>query len=96
LQVVHKSPILLRKEVEHFAYYFRREFHYDFVQFAARDNTGYTAYLFTNEARMHPRVWIGACCFRIRNDKTIGFPIQALQWMWIHPYYRSRGILTKH
>ena len=96
VKVVRNSPILLRKEVEHLAYYFRGEFRYDFVQFGANDDTEYTAYLFANERRRHPRVWVGACCFRTRNPKDIGFPFQALQWIWIHPYFRSRGLLTTH
>lgn len=38
LEVHPYSPLLLRKEVEKFAYYFRREFDYDFVQFDSADS----------------------------------------------------------
>jgi hypothetical protein len=97
VQVLPNSPMLLKKEVERFAYYFKRELHYDFPQFEAADNGEYTAYLFANEANRYPRVWAGACCFRTRAYTDVGLnsPIQALQWMWIHPYCRARGILKE-
>lgn len=95
LRVVSGSDIRLRKEVERLAYYFKRELHFDFLQYEATDNTSHTAYLFANEMRHIPRVWVGACCFRTRTFKDLEKPYEALQWIWIHPYYRNRGILLK-
>src|SRR2546422_349666 len=93
LEVVRESEMLLRKEVERFAYYFRREFDYDTVQFEKTDKTPYIAYLFANEEYHHPRVWFGACCFRTRNYGDLERPIQALQWIWMHPFQRNQGAL---
>lgn len=95
IKVERGSDRPLRKEVARLAYYFRREFHYDFVQFEEADETPYTAYLFANETRRYPRVWAGGCCFRTRSYEDLERPFEALQWAWIHPYCRSRGILKE-
>lgn len=95
LKVVRKSEVLLRKEVERIAYYFRREFSYDWLQFEKTDKTPYTAYLFANEDNHYPHVWIGACCFRTRNYGDLSLTVNALQWIWMHPYYRSKGVLKE-
>jgi len=88
----------LRREVERFAIYFRREFSYDFQQFVATEKPKnhekpYAAYLFINEQNHHPRVWVGGCCFRWREYQDVGAR-WAAQWMWLHPYYRNKGILS--
>ena len=93
LKVVRRSDMLLRKEVERIAWFFRREFDYDLVQFTKTDKTPYTAYLLANEGNEHPRVWVGACCFRARDYADLGQQVEALQWVWIHPYHRSKGLL---
>jgi hypothetical protein len=31
---------------------------------------------------------VGACCFRLREEGL------ALQWVWLHPYFRRRGLLS--
>src|SRR6266481_7355689 len=92
LKVNRESEIRIRKEVERFAYYFKREFNYDFPQYSVNDKTYYTAYLFTNGENQYPHVWIGACCFRSRNYADLGLQCEALQWVWIHPYFRTKGI----
>lgn len=93
LKILPNSTLRLKAEVEKFAYYFRREGHYDFVQFEATDTGPYTAYLFASDER---RVWIGACCFRTRLYADVGIPIAVLQWIWLHPYFRGRGVLRRH
>ena len=95
VKIVRKSPLTLRKQVEMFAHYFQREFQYDFTQFCISDDDDYTAYLFTNRDNEFPRVWTGACCFRIRNYEDVKLSGEALQWIWIHPYFRGRGTLTE-
>lgn len=97
--VTPESRLNLRREVERFATYFRREFSYDFQQFSANERIEkgkkpYAAYLFTNEVNHFPRVWAGACCFRWREFKEIE-PRWGMQWMWLHPYYRGKGILSR-
>lgn len=86
------------KQVERFAYYFRREFGYDFVQFEASEDLSWTGtplpneghpYLFTTEGRH-----VGAACFRWRTYTNIA-PAWWLAWIWLHPYARRRGRLTK-
>lgn len=56
----------------------------------------FCAYLF-----MHPETYthsdfaypaVGACCFRFREYEEN--PRWALQWVWIHPFFRRRGILS--
>jgi hypothetical protein len=99
LAVTPTSPLKLRREVERFAQYFRREFRYDFQQFEAIEKPKdqekpYAAYLFTNKQNQYPRVWAGACCFRWREFKGVE-PRWAMQWMWLHPYYRGKGILGR-
>src|SRR5205807_1009528 len=87
LLVSRNSPIVLRKEVQRFASYFRSEFGYDIVQYSATEKTTYSAYLIANPDYWHPRTWVGACCFRERSSGN------ALQWIWMHPFWRNQGIL---
>lgn len=93
LKVTASSPWLLRREVEKFGYYLRREFDYA-AQFEASETGPYSAYIFASNEGF---LWVGACCFR----KTI-FPnmghveLDTLSWVWLHPYFRNRGILRQH
>ena len=91
LKVLPTSPLLLRQEVETIARYFLREFRYDSIQFDQNDRGPYTAYLFADSDQS---VWAGACCFRSRYFRDIDMESEALQWVWLHPYLRGRGILT--
>jgi len=97
--VTEQSPLLHKRAVYRFAQYFRREMHYDFVQFpedGKNDDDPYEAYLW-----VHPETWscgddflvptVGAACFRHR---SCGHPL-ALQWLWIHPFMRRRGLLKR-
>ena len=38
---------------------------------------------------------VGGCCFRYREYSNAP-PGWALCWIWLHPYYRQRGILSKN
>jgi hypothetical protein len=120
LAVRPDSPLLQRQEVERFAYYFRREFRYDFIPFQAEEITywgsdlerdawkdkPYTAYFFAgnDEPRLPDEftessslVWAGAGCFYWHEyDDLDGTPVEEFAWMWLHPYFRSRGILSAH
>jgi hypothetical protein len=103
--ITPKSPKSFRIAVETLAYYFRREFSYDFCQYCAEegsDESEHRAYLWTT-ARAAPynqHAIIGACCFRKRHyDEPLppGVPADcyALQWIWFHPYERRQGHLTR-
>jgi hypothetical protein len=98
--VTPDSPLTLRRQVERFAIYFRREFRYDAQQFEATETPDkpyfvrYMAHLFICEPTRYPRVWVGACCFRWREYDDLE-PRWAAQWMWLHPYFRNKGILSR-
>ena len=92
--VTAQSQLRLRKLVHQFARYFRREFHYDFVQYEATERSDYRAYLFVTQRHVSPRVWAGACCFRFREYADIS-PRWALQWAWLHPYLRNRVLSVR-
>jgi hypothetical protein len=91
LPITRQSPLKLRKQVEVFAIYFRREFDYAIREFDAREKDPYTAYLFPDP---YARVWIGACCFR---PESYAYDVDSdtLRWIWLHPYYRMKGVLTE-
>jgi hypothetical protein len=91
-----KSRRSTRAAVETLAYYFRREFGYDFVQYSADprgEDARDRAFLWSSE-HYYPAQAIGAACFRWRkwSDAPEGL---ALAWIWFHPYERVRGHLTK-
>jgi hypothetical protein len=96
--VTTRSPVNLRRAVWQLASYFRREFRYDVVQYGLEGretDTSARAYLWDlvdpGDAAHHA---IGAGCFRWRrySDAPPGW---ALQWVWLHPFERNRGHLTR-
>jgi hypothetical protein len=48
----------------------------------------YKAFLFHSQDR-----FVGAACLRYRKDQSEDTP-WLFQWLWIHPYFRRRGVLT--
>jgi hypothetical protein len=90
------TSIALRTAVHRCALYFRREFGYDFPPYDVRENDWRSrAFLWVScpgIANKH-NVW-GACCFRWRKY-TNADPLWAMQWVWLHPYARNRGLMTK-
>ena len=87
------SPKSHRIAVRKLAQFFRREFHYDFVQYDEDDgDSACVAYLWAapdcilENWRIH---CIGACCFRHREKAY------ALQWVWMNPFFRCRGLLSE-
>lgn len=96
LKVVPESPFHLKQEVERFAYYFARESGFA-VPFRASKSSiwddPYTAYLFPSPDKS---VWVGACFFTPEQLLSVKLMCDALFWVWLHPYYRGRGILKTH
>lgn len=97
LMVSMKSCSTNRKAVETIAYYFRRELHFDFLQYEAGEGDP-KARLFcwvapSSYGGLENRA-IGACCFRWRTGEDALPAGWALVWVWIHPYFRNHGHLT--
>lgn len=84
-----KSPSWRQDEVYERAYAFKREMHYDFIQWSKSErDPNVHGYLFTtDEGRI-----VGACSFRLRKPET-GAPRWGLQWIWVAPKHRRKGIL---
>ena len=90
LTVTHESPTSMKKAAELMAHYLKREIHTDFSQYSSE----------TDGKKPHVKsyIWIdydwsgvfviGACGFRKNQSGN------ELEWVWIHPYYRGRGLLT--
>jgi hypothetical protein len=90
-----------RRALTQIARYFRKEFGYDFTQFCevpCRNETleNTVGYIFPSDqiSRFGDPLAAGGCCFRLRTD-IVAKDYWALQWVWLHPYERNRGLLTK-
>jgi hypothetical protein len=90
--VTSQSPAWKHEEMYIRASAFRREFHYDFVQWGSR--TG------DNDPKVHGFLFcdersaiVGACAFRHRQGTTGEH--WALQWIWICPRCRRQGLLKQ-
>lgn len=107
LEIDWASKLTYRRAVWSIARYFRREEGYDFVQYGhegREDDLTHRAYLW-----LHPNGQpgykvhaIGAGCFRKRpgyKDERappeFRIPHWAMQWIWLHPYFRRQGLLSR-
>src|SRR5258708_37197396 len=85
VRVRQASPLAHLRAGERFAYYFKREFGYDFPQFEVGDQDDFRAWLFASDQPSPDWRAVGAACFRQRqydgDEKSFG----ALQWVWLHP-----------
>lgn len=107
-RVTIDSPLPLRRAVYRLACYFRREFHYDFIQYeyeGRETDPKHVAFLWPCENARHccgndtftiPA--IGACCFRwrkyIHEETSEKYEGYALQWIWLHPFCRRQRLLS--
>lgn len=98
--VAFNESIAIRRAVYHFAVMFKREFKYDMVQYSIErekpnDDDVTKPYIFGHydgEGKINA---FGACCFRHRVDYYQDVHDHwGLQWIWIHPFMRSQGVLT--
>lgn len=89
-----KSPAGHRMAVWRISQFFRRELRYDLDQYGYKGketDPDHVAYLWvppdTGLAgfRVH---CIGATCFRKREASM------RMEWVWFHPFFRSKGLLT--
>ena len=94
--VGRRSPVSQKRAVECMATYFRREFGYDFVQYSADERTNdetTLAWLWADGLSGDYSI-VGGCCFRWRDWDDL--PSEwGLQWIWLHPYFRRKGMLTR-
>jgi hypothetical protein len=108
VKILATSPLQQRRWVELLARYFKNEMGFDFLQFEAAERESdswyvpYVAWLFheiaydkIEEDKDTPKRAYGACCFRWREWENHS-PCWALDWLWLHPYFRGRGYLKKH
>lgn len=106
IDVAKTSELFFRDSLEQFARYFKHEFRYDNMQYCANEHTdqhvAYQGFIFTEstfdtmteEDIETPTRLLGGGCFRNRNFKD--GPVWVLDWVWIHPFMRNKGLLTKH
>ena len=89
--VLSKSPVWKDKEMYTRASAFRREFHYDFVQWHSKNGDSdpfVHGFLLTDTSG----AIVGACSFRKKPDSQ---PISwKLDWIWICPKERRKGHLA--
>lgn len=90
------APMWMQKEVYRRAVKFKREFRYDFVQWAGDDvnrvKSGWHGHLFP--AGLDGTI-AGACAFSNVHPGPGGVE-WTLAWVWIAPKYRGQGLLTGH
>lgn len=98
LRVTIRSPRAHRRAVYRLAAYFLQEMRFGVLQYGYdgdEDDPDHVAFLW-----VHPEVvgmsWefrapcVGAACFRQREECG-----PALQWAWMHPYFRRQGLLSE-
>ncbi len=98
IEVTNDSPRKLQQAAFKIAEYAKREIGFDFVPFSVDDDEQFVAYLFTDHgdyaAKLRAVAVFGACCFRYR--KYTNAPAAwALQWVWLHPYFRNKKHLSE-
>jgi hypothetical protein len=102
-EVNQTSALEIREALEKFARYFKAEFRYDHVQYHADEHDkNCIGFLFTESALdvcsdehiEMPTRCSGGVCFRkvifSDGEKWI------LYWVWLHPFFRDLGILSRH
>lgn len=103
LEVDKQSDIKLHEEVYKIAKYFMEELNYDRIPYSQYGNLSneYKVLLFTEKAldiyRKDPMPYriYGGCLFS-KIKFTKGDDYWALEWIWIHPFFRNRGNLKKN
>ena len=108
LKVTYQSRAKYRAIVQKHALYFKREMHYDFQQYEKNETpydhgyVEYVAYIFLkdnlNLKSLNDKtdsLAIGSCCFRKRFIDGKNY-YWSLDWIWLHPYFRHRKILSEH
>lgn len=89
-----KQPNAVHKAIERIAFHAKREGHWDSPLYGMVDakNSNCEAYLWTDSDWSETFI-TGACVFRFLGDVDQVKKWQ-LEWIWIHPFYRGRGLLS--
>jgi hypothetical protein len=97
--ITPSAPLRARDATEVIAYYFRREFGYDFPGYGAdetQDNRDRIFLLVEGEEYWNEeRYAVGAIVFRWRKYSNAPERL-VLAWTWIHPFLRQTGIFTTY
>jgi hypothetical protein len=76
------------------ALYLKREESYDLPVYDGQQvRKEEYLHLFTREPDVDISIGIGACCFRFEPWANRD-PCHCLEWAWIHPYERAKGIMS--
>ena len=103
LEIDKQSDIELHEEVYKIAKYFKEELNYDSIPYSKYGilSKEFKVVLFTEEAldgykkdTMPYRIY-GGCLFS-KMKFTEDDDYWALEWIWIHPFFRNRGNLKKN
>lgn len=92
VEVNYESPILLKKALYQCAKYFQREGYSDWCHYDMSEKD-FIGFLFLDHNYAHA---IGACIFRLREYENIPKPFNTMHWVWLHPYARNKGILSRY
>lgn len=96
LLITTDSPMVLRRGVETLARYFRREFGYDFVNFSAEGcATDCEAWLWVANGGNGSHYAVGHSVFWQKTYSNRPGPEWELTSVWLHPFMRNRGRLTR-
>lgn len=90
-EVLPYSPQWKHDLVYAYAFRFRREFGYDFVQWhRTKRDDGAVAYVFADDTGRFGRgAPVGGCAFRLRGS------VWTLDWIWVIPALRRQGVLSR-
>jgi hypothetical protein len=86
------STLLLRKALQQCARYFQREGYSDWLHYDLNESN-FVGFLFMDRNYCHA---VGGCLFRLRKFADINKPFFSMHWIWLHPYVRNKGLLSKH
>ncbi|WP_194923407.1 hypothetical protein [Catenulispora pinisilvae] len=85
----------LRRIAETYARCFKRESHYDSLQFEADEPSCQAALLTTRRFAARGSIVAGAAGFSSQYWADQGDRL-VMAWVWIHPYERGQGLLWQH
>ena len=97
-KVLPDAELEKRTELEKHARYFKNEMRFDHIQYEADSHkSNCIGFLFTesamdlcvDESKPMPTRCFGGCLFEKNHGKW------KLCWIWIHPFFRNRGYLTR-